>query len=410
MSTITVGVIKERTPGERRVAMVPDAVGRLCSAGVAVVVEAGAGASAWFDDDAYAAAGAAVVSGAELLERADVVVCVRPPDGSFAASLRSGRMLIGMLEPQGRPDLVRTLADRGVTALSLDQLPRTLSRAQSMDALTSQANIAGYKAAVLAANAYGAYFPMLTTAAGTMKPAAVLILGTGVAGLQAIGTARRLGAIVSAYDIRPESKEEVESLGARFLDITAVRSGSGAGGYARALSEDEQEAQQRELDGHIARSDIVITTARVPGRRPPVLVTCDALKGMRPGSVVVDMASDELGGNVEGSLPDTTLVTENGVTVIGAANLPSDMAPAASTTYARNVGALLAYLLKDGVPVIDRTDEVQAGVVITMGGAVVNPEIARLLDPAMKDPAAGDPAAGDAATATDTDTATGDAA
>ncbi len=415
MGAITVGVIRERAPGERRVALVPDAVGRLRpgSEGPAVLIEAGAGAGAWFDDDAYAEAGATVVPADELYERADVLLCVGPPALEDTPWPRPGRLLIGLLDALAEPARARRWAELGITAIGLDLLPRTLSRAQTMDALSSQANIAGYKAVLLAAAAYGGYFPMLTTAAGTMKPAGVLVLGTGVAGLQAIGTARRLGAVVTAYDVRPAAREEVESLGARFLDLGAVESAAGSGGYARELTETERQAQQQELARHIARSDVVITTARVPGRRPPVLVTADALKAMRPGSVVVDMAAGPRGGNVDGSVPDTTTVLGNGVTVIGAGNLPATMAPAASTAYARNITALLSYLLRGGEPAIDLADEVQAGVVITLDGAVVNPAVARLLDPgpgtggAAHGGGTGDTHTGDAGTG---DAGTGDGA
>jgi NAD(P) transhydrogenase subunit alpha len=245
-----------------------------------------------------------------------------------------------------------------------------------MDALTSQANIGGYKAVLLAASTYGRFFPLLITAAGTARPAKVLILGTGVAGLQAIGTARRLGAVVSAYDVRPETKAEVASLGGTFIELKSVGAASGEGGYARALSEDERQAQQDELAGHIARQDVVITTAQIPGRRPPLLVTTDALKSMAAGSVVVDMGASELGGNVAASVPGETVVTENGVTVIGASALPSTMAPAASAAYARNVSALLLYMVKDGQLAVDLSDDLQAGVVITHDGHVVHPALA----------------------------------
>lgn len=372
----TVGVVRERSPGERRVAIVPDVVGRLRTAGLHVLVEAGAGETAWFDDSAYDKAGAQVVSGDEVFARADVIVCVAPPD----APLRSGQALVGLLDPLRRPDTVTGWRDSGVTAVSLDLLPRTLSRAQSMDALSSQATIAGYKAVLVAADAFGRYFPMLTTAAGTVPPAKVLVLGAGVAGLSAIGTARRLGAVVTAYDVRPAARGEVESLGARFLELTAVESGAGTGGYARALTPAEQEALQAELDQHITRFDVVITTAQVPGRQPPVLVTERALAGMEPGSVVVDLAAGPLGGNVEGSQPDQELVRDNGVTVIGAPNLPSRMAPAASTAYARNLAALLGHLTRDGELHIDPEDEIQAGVVVTHQGRVVNRAVAELLD------------------------------
>ena len=376
MGTITVGVVRERGPGERRVAIVPDSVERLRAVGVDVLVEASAGIGAWFTDGAYEKAGATVVPPGELRERADVLLCVGPPPDEPAP--RPGQTVIGLLEPLTRPDLVRRFAERGVTAVSLDMLPRTLPRAQSMDALTSQANIAGYKAVLLAADTYGRYLPMLTTAAGTFKPAAVLVLGAGVAGLQAIGTARRLGAIVTAYDVRPDARADIESLGARFLELAPVESGAGAGGYARELTEAERQAQQDALDDEVARFDIVITTARVPGRRPPVLVTATALKRMRPGSVVVDLAASPLGGNVD--VPGGLTVLDNGVTVLGAGDLPARMAPAASSAYARNVIALLALFVHDGTLTIDLADEIQAGVVITHEGAVVNPAVAASLD------------------------------
>jgi len=262
-----------------------------------------------------------------------------------------------------------------------------------MDALSSQANIAGYKAAVLAAATFGRFFPLLITAAGTARPARVLILGTGVAGLQAIGTARRLGAVVTAYDVRPETRTEVESLGATFLELTSVGTAAGAGGYARVLTEDERQAQQDELTGHIARHDVVITTAQVPGRRPPVLVTADALKSMAAGSVVVDMAASDLGGNVEGSVAEETVTTENGITVIGAGSLPSTMPTAASAMYARNISALLLSMVKDGELAIDLSDELQAGVVISRDGSVIHPA---LLAPADDEPAQADPDGGTA--------------
>jgi len=382
-ATTTVGVIRERRPEEHRVALVPEAVKRLRSAGMQVLVESGAGAGAWFGDDDYLMAGATVTSADELVERSDIVLCVGPPDGDGAIRLHSGQLLIGMLEPLQHPELVQQWADQGVTAVSLDLVPRTLSRAQPMDALTSQANVAGYKAVLLAAGAYGGYFPLLMTAAGTAKPASVLVIGTGVAGLQAIATARRLGAVVTAYDVRPETKTEVESLGARFLDLSAVESGSGSGGYARQLTSAERGAQQQQLGSQLARFDVVITTARVPGRRPPVLVTTQALDGMRAGSVVVDMAASDLGGNVEGSLPDKTVVLGNGVTVLGAGNLPSSVATAASNAYARNVAALMGVLVRDGVVTIDPADEIQAGVVVTRAGSIVNPSVAAAVGDAM---------------------------
>src|SRR5450755_3902728 len=379
-----VAVIKEAAPGERRVALVPGAVAKLRAAGVEVLVESGAGDGAWFADGAYAEAGASIVSGAEAAE-ADAILMVGRPDEQAISRLRPGQAVLGMLAPIADPALAARLAAAGVTAISLDLIPRTLSRAQTMDALSSQANIAGYKAAVLAAATFGRFFPLLITAAGTARPARLLVLGTGVAGLQAIGTARRLGAVVTAYDVRPETKAEVESLGATFLELTSVGPAAGSGGYARARTEEERQAQQDELAGHIAAQDVVITTAQVPGRRPPLLITSHALKAMTPGSVIVDMGASELGGNVAGSRPGETIVTENGVTVIGAGSLPSTMPTAASAMYARNVSALLQYLVKDGALAIDRDDDLQAGVLITHDGRVVHPALA---DPAPAEPAA----------------------
>jgi H+-translocating NAD(P) transhydrogenase subunit alpha len=369
-----VSVVNETASGERRVALVPEAVVKLRASGLEVLVESGAGAGAWFTDDSYAEAGASVVDRGEALA-ADAVLMVGKPDGATLAALRPGQVLIGMLTPLTDPALVSALAGAGVTAISLDMLPRTLPRAQPMDALSSQANIAGYQAALIAATEYGRFFPLLITAAGTARPAKVLVLGTGVAGLQAIGTARRLGAIVSAYDVRPETRIEAESVGATFIELTSVGGASGAGGYARELTEDERDAQQQELAGHIARHDVVITTAQVPGRRPPVLVTADALKAMAAGSVVVDMGASPLGGNVAGSEPGRTLVTENGVTIVGAAGLPSQMPGAASSMYARNITALLQHLTSDGALTLNSDDEIAAGVVITRDGSIVHPAL-----------------------------------
>jgi NAD(P) transhydrogenase subunit alpha len=371
-----VAVVRETAPGERRVALVPDAVAKLRAAGIEVLVETAAGDGAWLSDDAFTEAGATIAARDELAVAADVIVTVGRPDEQVVAGLRPGQAVLGMLAPLGDPGFARRLSEAGVTAVSLDLIPRTLPRAQPMDALTSQANIAGYKAAVVAAGAFGRFFPLLITAAGTARPAKVLVLGAGVAGLQAIGTARRLGAVVSAYDVRPETKGEVESLGAAFIELASVGPASGEGGYARVLTEEERQSQQDELASHIARQDVVITTAQVPGRRPPLLVSADALKSMAPGSVVVDMGASALGGNVEGSQPGETVVTENGVTVIGAGNLPSTMPAAASAMYARNVSALLLYLLKDGSLAVDLSDDLQRGVVITYEGQVVHPALA----------------------------------
>jgi NAD(P) transhydrogenase subunit alpha len=271
------------------------------------------------------------------------------------------------------------LADRGVIAISIDGLPRTLTRAQGMDALTSQSNVAGYKSVLVAAEHFDRFFPLLITAAGTSKPAEVLVLGAGVAGLAAIGTARRLGAIVRGYDVRPASIDEIRSLGAQPIELKSVASGAGAGGYARALTDEEQLAQQHELTAHIAKHDVVITTAQIPGQRPPLMVTSAAIAAMRRGSVVVDMGASDLGGNVEISRPGEVVVSANGVTVVGAGDLASRMATAASTAYSRNITALLQHLVADGALSIDLEDEITAGVVVTHGGKVVHPATAALL-------------------------------
>ncbi len=374
-----VAVVKESAPGERRVALVPETVPRLAKAGLEVLVEAGAGDSAWFPDSAYTAAGAAVTSTDNLYATADVILTVTRPDAAALARLHPGQAVIGMLSPLTDPRLARDLAAAGVTAVSLDGLPRTLSRTQGMDALSSQANVAGYKAALVAADAYGRFFPLLITAAGTARPAKLLVLGTGIAGLQAIGTARRLGAQVSGYDVRPASKGEVESLGATFIELTSPVSAAGEGGYARELTAEERDAQQAELAAHIARHDVVITTAQVPGRRPPLLVTEDAVRAMGAGSVIVDMGASPLGGNVAGSVPGETVVTPNGVTVIGAPHLAAAAPTAASNAFSRNISALLLHLVSEGSLAIDTTDEIQAGVVVTHGGEVVHPAVAKLL-------------------------------
>jgi H+-translocating NAD(P) transhydrogenase subunit alpha len=373
------GVVKETAPGERRVALVPDAVAKLRAAGTEVLVERGAGEGAWLSDSLYADAGATIVSAAEVYRDADVILTVTKPPAGVVRLLRPGQAVIGMLAPLVYPELAAALAAQGVTAISLDRLPRTLTRTQPMDALSSQANVAGYKAALVAAAEFGRFFPMLITAAGTARPAKVLVLGAGVAGLQAIGTARRLGAVVSGYDVRPASKTEVESLGATFIELTAGVSAAGEGGYARELTAEERQVQQDELLGHIARHDVVITTAQVPGRRPPLLVTEDAIKAMTAGSVIVDMGASTLGGNVSGSRPGETVVTGNGITIIGADNLPASMPTAASNAYSRNISTLLEYLTADGALAVDTSDEIQAGVVITHDGRVVHEGVAALV-------------------------------
>ena len=379
MTAKTVGVVRESAEREHRVGLTPDGVTRLRAAGHDVLVETAAGVAAWFPDQTYAEAGAKLVTKEQLYADADVVVCVRPPAPTDRGLLRPGQALVGLLQPLIDPRLAEELAEAKVTTLSLDGLPRTLSRAQSMDVLTSQANVAGYKAALLAADTYGGYFPMFMTAAGTTRPARVLVIGAGVAGLQAIGTARRLGAVVTGYDVRDAARADVASTGASFLDLGTELSGTGEGGYARELTPAEQVAQQDALDAAIGRFDVVITTAQLPGRRPPVLVSTAALAAMVAGSVVIDLAASALGGNVDGSKADTTVVTDNGVTVIGAGNLPATVPKAASTAYARNLVALLAHLVTDGTLTLDPTDEITAGVLVARDGEIVHPAVRALL-------------------------------
>jgi NAD(P) transhydrogenase subunit alpha len=373
----TVGVLEETADGERRVALTPDGVQRLHRLGVEVTVQTGAGRRAWFGDEEYVAAGAATGNREQVYATSDVLVCLDPPADIGAA--RDGQVLVGMLNPLTDPGLAQRLALAGVTAVSLDLLPRTLSRAQAMDALTSQANVAGYQAALVAAEAYGGYFPMLMTAAGTTRPAQVLVLGAGVAGLQAIATARRLGALVTAYDVRDAARADITSTGATVLDLAVPRSDR-TDGYARQLAADDAEQQQRALAAALPRFDVVITTAQVPGRPPPLLVPAGALTAMRPGSVVVDLASGPHGGNVAGSVPDQRTVTAEGVTVIGAGRLPSSMPQAASTAYARNLVTLLAALMPKGTVALDLGDEIQAAVVVTHGGKVVHRRVLELID------------------------------
>ena len=374
-----VAIPKERAPDEHRVALVPDTAAKLKAASLDVSVESGAGAGAFITDGAFEAAGVKVVKAAgPLLGDADAVLKVQAPMIEEVGLLKSGSVLISFLQPATQADVVRALAKRGVTAFSLELLPR-ISRAQSMDALSSQASAAGYKAVLMAAGRLGKFFPMMMTAAGTVPPARVLVMGAGVAGLQAIATARRLGAVVSAYDVRPAVKEEVQSLGATFIEL-ALESQQGEGGYAREQSE-EFLRKQRELIGeHVAKSDVVITTAAVPGRRAPLLVTGDMVKAMRPGSVVVDLAADT-GGNVELTQAGKDLDV-GGVTIIGTRNVPSTMPLHASQLFARNVMNLLLHLVKDGAITLDFQDEITKGSCVTHGGEIVNERAKQLLAPA----------------------------
>ena len=377
-----VGVAKETAAGERRVALVPETLGKLTAAGLEILVETGAGAGAAIPDQAYADAGATIVSTVELYGQSDAILRVQKPTASEISVMKAGQALLGLLQPLIDPQTVKALAEHGVTAISLDAIPRTLSRAQTMDALSSQANVGGYKAVLIAANEYGRYFPLLTTAAGTARPANVLILGIGVAGLQAIGTARRLGAVVKAYDVRPETREQAESLGAQFVKLKTTIDATGSGGYARELTAEERAAQQAELNEVIGTMDIVITTAQVPGRKPPVLVTSDAVSRMKPGSIIVDMAASALGGNCELSQAGQTVTTPNGVAVISPDNLPATMPAGASAFYARNISALLLGMVKDGQLNLDFEDEVTKATVITKDGAVIAEPVKKLLEPA----------------------------
>ncbi len=371
-----VAIPKELAPDERRVALVPETAAKLIAAALEVSVESGAGVGAYIPDDAYEKAGVKVVKGAEaLLSDADAVLKVQPPAVIEVGLLKSGSVLISFLQPATQADIVKALAKRGVTAFSLELVPR-ISRAQSMDALSSQASAAGYKAVLMAAGRLGKFFPMMMTAAGTVAPARVLVMGAGVAGLQAIATARRLGAVVSAYDVRPAVKDEVHSLGATFIELE-LESQQGEGGYAHEQSE-EFLRKQRELIGeHVAKSDVVITTAAVPGRRAPLLVTGDMVKAMRPGSVIVDLAA-ETGGNVE-LTQEGKDVDVAGVTIIGTRNVPSTMPLATSQLFARNVMNLLLHLVKDGAIALDFEDEITKGSCVTHGGEIVNERAKQLV-------------------------------
>jgi H+-translocating NAD(P) transhydrogenase subunit alpha len=379
-----VGVAKEMAANERRVALVPKGVRRLQEAGLTVLVEKGAGVAASFPDQAYADEGAKMVTTAALYSGSDVILRINKPSAEEFKLLRQGQVLIGMFSPLLDPQGMTTLARRGLTTVSLDAIPRTLTRSQDMDALTSQLNVAGYKAVLIAANAFGRFFPLLTTAAGTARPANVLVLGVGVAGLQAIATARRLGAVVKAYDVRQDTKEQAESLGAQFVVLQSAVDASGEGGYARPLTPEEQAAQLAEMNDVIAAQDIVITTAQVPGRRPPVLVTRVAVERMRAGSVIVDLAAGELGGNCELSRPGKVVTSANRVEIHAPANVPASMPTAASNFYSRNISNLLLGLVKDGQLNLDFEDEVTAATVITHAGRVVQQATLSLLKHAPK--------------------------
>ncbi len=365
-----IAIPKERASGERRVALIPETVAKFVKAGISVVVERGAGVQAAYPDAAYEAAGATIVDGGALYGGADLVARVGKPTDAELEGLAPGTTIVGFLAPLGDAPSVERYAKRKLTALSMDAIPRT-TKAQSMDALSSQANIAGYKAVILAADTLAKYFPMLTTAAGTIKPAHVLVLGAGVAGLQAIATARRLGAVVIGYDVRAAVKEQVQSLGAKFLEIDLGESAEGTGGYAKELSPEAVEKQRAGMVKAIGAADVVITTAAIPGRKAPILVTAQAVAAMAPGSVVIDIAA-ETGGNCELTKAGETVVSANGVNIVGPLNLTSTVATHASQLYSRNVQTLLDYIIKDGVLVLDMTDEIVRGTTIVKDGEIVH--------------------------------------
>ncbi|NUS61227.1 MAG: NAD(P) transhydrogenase subunit alpha [Lysobacter sp.] len=353
---VEVGVARESALGERRVALTPETCKKLVKAGAVVRIERGAGASAGFPDNDYADAGAQVVDDGHLaLNSADIVLCVQPPDAVRLTQLKQGAVLVGLLQPQADASRANEIRSREIVAFPLERLPRT-TRAQAMDVLSSQAGMAGYKAVLIAAQLAPRFFPMLTTAAGTIRPSRVLIVGAGVAGLQAVATAKRLGAQVEGFDVRPETREQIESLGGKFLDLGV--SAAGEGGYARQLTDAERAEQQRRLGEHLKNIDVVVCTAAVPGRPAPKIVTAAMVAGMKPGSVIVDLAA-ETGGNCELTRPGET-IDANGVVVAGPLNLASMGALHASEMYARNVYNFVALLLKDGALAFDWDDELLA--------------------------------------------------
>ena len=363
-ATVTFGVLNETSDTESRVALTPDIVTRLGRNGISCIIESGAGNAAEYTDEDYQAAGATVASRDEVIATADALGFIDRPSAETVAKLKAGQWVIGMLGSFTDTAYVESLSNAGLVGVAIEKLPRQLSSAQSMDEMTSQNSVMGYKAAITAANAYGAFLPMMTTAAGTIRPAKALVLGAGIAGLQAIGTLKRLGAVVTAYDVRPASKGEVESLGAKFLDLGLDFSkGQGEGGYARALSAEEQAQQQAAVDEKTSGFDIVITTAKVPGRKPPVLLTKAGVNGLHRGAVIVDCAASDLGGNVEGSAVGEQ-VTEGGVKLIGAPYLASGVATTASNLLSRNVADVLSHFVRDGKLGMDLTEELDNALVV----------------------------------------------
>ncbi|NER39337.1 MAG: Re/Si-specific NAD(P)(+) transhydrogenase subunit alpha [Oscillatoria sp. SIO1A7] len=373
-----IAVAKEIEVGERRVALIPDAVARLTKQGIEILVERGAGEASFFADEAYEAAGAAIVADpASLWGEGDIVVKVAPPKESEIAYLREGSILISFLNPLGNPAIVEQLASRKVSAFSMEMIPRT-SRAQSMDALSSQAGVAGYKAVLIAAAASPKFFPMLTTAAGTIRPAKVFVMGAGVAGLQAIATSRRLGAIVEAFDIRPAVKEEVQSLGAKFVEVKLEEDTVAAGGYAKEISEDSKKRSRELVAEHVAAADVVITTAQVPGKKAPLLVTEEMVANMKRGAVIVDLAAEQ-GGNCACTEPGKDVMV-NGVTIIGPINLPSSMPVHASQMYAKNISTLVQLMVKDGNLQLNFEDDIIDGTCVTAAGEIRNERVRNAIE------------------------------
>lgn len=368
-----IALVKEIEVGENRVALMPDTVARLVKQGLEVWVETGAGEASFLSDRIYEEAGA-TLSGdtAKLWGEADVVLKVGVPKENEINQMRAGTVLISFLNPLGKPEIVQQLATQQVTAFCMELIPRT-SRAQSMDALSSQAGVAGYKAVLIAAAALPKFFPMLTTAAGTIKPAKVFVIGAGVAGLQAIATARRLGAIVEAFDIRPAVKEEVQSLGAKFVEVELQEDTVAEGGYAKEISEAAKQRTQDVIAQHVKQADVVITTAQVPGKKAPLLVTEAMVQQMNPGSVIVDLAAEQ-GGNCAGTEPGKDVV-RHGVTIIGPMNLPSSMPIHASQMYAKNVSTLLQYLIKEDQLQLNFEDDIIDSTCVTHGGEIRNQRV-----------------------------------
>jgi len=378
-TSLTIGVLSEQNSREHRVALDPSATKHLVHSGFAVLVEAGCGSEASFTDASYLAAGATLATAAEIIDTCDVLASLALPSTDVTDGLAAGRTVIGLLDPLNNLSRVTALANQGVTLVALELLPRTLSRAQSMDALSSQSSAAGYRAAIVAAAKFGRYLPMMITASGTATPAKVIVIGTGVAGLQAIATTKRLGAVVTGYDVREVSRTEVESLGAKFL-TSSVAAGAGEGGYARPMTAAEQAIQQQELADALVNFDIIITTAKVPGRTPPLLVSADTLTELKHGTVCIDLGASDKGGNVFGSIDGETSTTANGVIVVGGGNLAADLPASSSLMYGRNITAVIEALVPAGTIAIDPADEIHKAIVVSHAGDVTNAAVRTALN------------------------------